>query len=98
MAVESGVEQHRLSPSDTRKRAKELINQRDIVTLGEFIEAGHTEGWDFGPGVDALDFVLARADLGKVELMQSFPTRNEDNRIFVVSRSLLDQRGSPTPK
>ncbi|OGM16472.1 hypothetical protein A2V56_02105 [Candidatus Woesebacteria bacterium RBG_19FT_COMBO_42_9] len=89
------VEQVKLQPPDARKRTRELINQRGILPLRELIETGRTEGWDFGIGVDILDYILAQRDQGKIKIMQLF-LPGQNSPLYIISHSLLDRRESPT--
>ena len=97
MDVELGVEQKRLPPPDARKRAKEVINQRGILTTREFFEIGKSERWDFGLGVDALDYLVAQESLGKIQMLQPFPNQKASHDIYVVSYALLHPQESPRP-
>ena len=90
------VEQNRLLPPDARKRIKEVIAQRQIVTFREIRGIAKTEGWDFGVGVDILDYIIAQESLGKIEILQPLihSAQNPPRDIYIVSRSLLETQES----
>jgi len=56
------------NPQDSRRELLRLIRKIGPVPLSEVREFASRPDFDFGPGIDVVDVILAYRDLGKLRL------------------------------